>query len=92
VQYFKEIPIDFIPGTNKTVIVSLLDVTDTGYRIRMQNGDSVELDKTWVQTVIWKANPLMLPKTSGLTPNNNSTTANYTQSQEEFATGPLLIK
>jgi hypothetical protein len=56
VQYITQIPIDLIPGTNKTVVVSLRNTTDTSYSIRLDNGDTVDLDKTWIQTVIWKTN------------------------------------
>jgi len=54
VQYITQIPIDLIPGTNKTVVVSLRNITETSYSIGLGNGDTVDLDKTWIQTVIWK--------------------------------------
>jgi hypothetical protein len=56
VQNIIQIPIDLMPGTNKTVVVSLQNTTDTSYSIRLNNGDTVDLDKTWIQTVIWKTN------------------------------------
>jgi hypothetical protein len=54
VQYISQIPIELVAGTNKTVNVSLQNTTDTGYRVRLANGDTVDLEKAWVQTVIWK--------------------------------------
>jgi hypothetical protein len=53
-QNIAQIPVSLVPGTNRTVIVSLRNITDTGYTIKLDNGDTVDLDKTWVQTVIWK--------------------------------------
>ena len=54
-----QIPIDFIPGTNKTVIVALYNSTDTSYNIGLQNGDIVDIQKAWIQTVIWKSNSVI---------------------------------
>jgi hypothetical protein len=53
-QNIAQIPVSLVPGTNRTVVVSLRNTTDTSYTIRLDNGDTVDLDKTWVQTVIWK--------------------------------------
>ena len=53
-QNIAQIPVSLVPGTNRTVVVSLRNITDTGYTIKLDNGDTVDLDKTWVQTVIWK--------------------------------------
>lgn len=56
VQYITQIPIELVPGTNKTVVVSLRNTTDTDYSIALDNGDTVDLNKTWIRTVIWKTN------------------------------------
>jgi hypothetical protein len=53
-QNIAQIPVSLVAGTNRTVVVSLRNITDTGYTIRLDNGDTVDLDKTWIQTVIWK--------------------------------------
>ncbi len=49
VQYVKQIPIDFVPGTNKTVTVTLVKTTGTGYLIMLPNGDRVDISKSWVE-------------------------------------------
>jgi hypothetical protein len=54
VQYANQIPIEFVPGTNKTVNVSLVWTTDTFYQIRLQNGDKVDINKSWVKAVLKK--------------------------------------
>jgi hypothetical protein len=54
VQNIARIPIGMVSGTNKTVVVSLRNITDTSYTIALDNGDTVDLDKNWVQTVIRK--------------------------------------
>lgn len=56
VQYVTQIPLELVPGTNKTVVVSLRNTTDTDYSIALENGDTVDLNKTWIRTVIWKTN------------------------------------
>jgi len=59
-QYISQIPIELVPGTNKTVTVSLRNTTSTSYTIRLTNGDTVDVDKKWIQTVIWKTNEIPL--------------------------------
>jgi hypothetical protein len=55
VQYISEIPIELVSGTNRTVTVALFNTTDTVYSVRLSNGDTVDLDKKWIRTVIRKA-------------------------------------
>ena len=52
VEYLKQVPVDFVPGTNKTEPVSLVKISDTVYRIKTQNGDQVDINKTWVEILI----------------------------------------
>lgn len=52
VQYVRQIPIEFVPSTNKTVTVSLVRTTDTFYQIKLLNGDKVDIDKSWVKVVV----------------------------------------
>jgi len=55
VQYVSQIPIDFVNGTDKTVNVTLFNSTDTIYTIGLPDNDTVQLQKSWVQTVIWRS-------------------------------------
>lgn len=56
VEDVKEIPVTIIPDTNITVVVTLHNTTNTGYRIGLDDDTIVELNKTWVKTVIWVSN------------------------------------
>ena len=52
--FLSQIPIELVPGTNRTVVVSLVKTTDSGYSIRLANGDIADLPKDWVRLVIRK--------------------------------------
>jgi hypothetical protein len=70
VQYISEIPIELVSGTNRTVTVSLYNTTDTVYSVRLSNGDTVDLDKIWIRTVIRKTGQTggdssVVPETTG---------------------------
>lgn len=54
VQYVKQIPIEFVPNTNKTVTVTLVKTAGTDYLILLQNGDHVDINKSWVELVVKK--------------------------------------
>ena len=54
VSSLSQVPMEFVPGTNKTTLVRLVNVTNTGYRVELANGDGVDLEKAWVKTIIWK--------------------------------------
>lgn len=56
-SWLSQIPMEFVPGTNTTTNVTLVNMTETGYRVMLANGDSVDVQKAWVKTVIWKPKP-----------------------------------
>lgn len=56
VERVKEIPISMIPEINMTTVVQLHNTTESGYRIGLDDGSIVELNKTWVQRIIWVSN------------------------------------
>jgi hypothetical protein len=63
-----QIPIDLVNGTNKTVVISLVNTTDSGYQVKLANGDIVGLDKTWIKTIIYKPSNLAALQTINVTP------------------------
>jgi predicted secreted protein/putative hemolysin len=67
-QYITQIPIELVPGTKKTVVVSLRNTTATSYSIRLNNGDTVDLEKGWIQAVIWKTNETRQDSQQSATP------------------------
>jgi len=56
-SWLSQIPMEFVPGTNTTTNVTLVNMTDTEYRVILANGDSVDVQKAWVKTIIWKPKP-----------------------------------
>jgi len=45
-----------IPETNMTTVVQLYNTTESGYRIGLEGGTIVELDKNWVTNIIRVSN------------------------------------
>jgi|GEM_PF-1335000 hypothetical protein len=56
VEKVQEIPISMIPETNMTTVVQLYNTTESGYRIGLEGGTIVELDKNWVTNIIRVSN------------------------------------
>ncbi len=56
VEKVREIPISMIPETNMTTVVQLYNTTESGYRIGLDDGTMVELDKNWVTNIVRVSN------------------------------------
>lgn len=56
VEKVQEIPISMIPETNMTTVVQLYNTTESGYRIGLDDGTMVELDKNWVTNIVRVSN------------------------------------
>jgi len=52
IQYLEEIPIYFINNTHMTEQLQLVSKNEIAYRIKLKNGDIVEIPNEWVQIVI----------------------------------------
>ena len=50
--FIQEIPLQLVPGTNKTSPVTLLAADTSAYTIRMENGNIVTIPKDWIISMI----------------------------------------